>query len=253
LREHLDACAACRALVRDLAELDEAPLEPAQREKIWGMIRSGIAAEESAKAAPRAPWWRSIFPPVAIVAATLVLVLIGGRMMRNPQRPPSPVSQSRPPEAVAPPTPSVLRADKPPIMLPASALLVWRGETGAAQDPGKELRAALVPYEADQYAEAAQRLEGLAKKYPRMGEARFYLGVCQLFLDRPADAATSLKTAHTLASPALRDHAAWYLAVAYHRSGHDSDARPLLEQLCQSTGTNSVKACTALKELQVVQ
>jgi hypothetical protein len=256
VRKHVSACAACSVLVRDLAELDESPLQPTGREKIWGMIRSGISAEEAAaKPATSPAWWKLIFrpAPVAIFAAAAVLLVVGGRLLHEPQPPAPVVTRTHPPEPVAPPPAGVLRVEKAPVILPASAVLVWRGDANAGNTQGKDLREALLPYEADQYAEAAQRLEGLAKKYPRLAEAHFYLGVSRLFLDRNADAAASLKTARSLAGPALRDHTAWYLAIAWHKGGHDADARPLLEQLCRSNGTNSDKACTALKELPVVQ
>ena len=264
VREHLRACAACTALVQDLSELDEAPLAAKEQEKIWGRIRAGIAAEESAlkPAAPRSGWWTLLFRPlpVAILAAAVILVVIGGRLpywQKSRQQPTAVVSQARQPEArqrqSLPPVSSVLRLDKPPVMLPVSAVLIWRGEADAGNARDKDLRTALAPYEADQYAEAAQRLENLTKKYPRLGEAHFYLGVCQLFLEHNDDAAASLNTARNLVQPALGDDADWYLALAYHRTGRNGEASPLLEKLCHATGKNSDKACAGLKELLVVQ
>ena len=257
VKAHMEACATCRSLAHDLAELDDVPLQPTEREKIWGMIRAGIAAEESgAKAAAPTPWWRLFLRPipVAIAAAAVVLLAIGGRLMRDPQ-PPAAVAvnqPSQPPVATAPHA-GVLRPDKAPVLLPASALLIWRGDSSAANTQGKELREALIPYQADQYGEAVQRLESLAKKYPRLAEAQFYLGVSQLLMERNDDAVASLKAARSLAGLALRDQAAWYLAVAWHRTGRDADARPLLEHLCQAGGATSERACSGLKELQLVQ
>jgi tetratricopeptide (TPR) repeat protein len=256
VKAHMDMCTACSSLVRDLTELDDAPLEPTERERIWGMIRAGIAAEESAAKPAAPPWWKLLLrpAPVAAAAAAAVLLAIGAGLLRNPQPPPVvATSRSPQPAAAAPPAVSVLRPDKAPILLPASAVLVWRGDSGAANTQGKELREALIPYEADQYDEAAQRLEGLSKKYPRLAEAQFYLGVSRLFLERNGDAAASLESARALAGPALRDQASWYLALAYHRTGRDSDARPLLEPLCRAAGANSERACSALKELHLVQ
>lgn len=86
-----------------------------------------------------------------------------------------------------------------------------------------------------------------------MAEAQFYLGVCRLFMDRNADAVTSPEKAHSLASPALAGDAAWYLALAYHRSRRDDDARSLLEKLCSANGKNSAKACSGIMELPVKQ
>lgn len=255
LNTHVAHCAACASLASDLFTLDEAPLELNVQERIWGRIRSGVAAEgiRVQAAARRSAWWKFPFRamPMALAAAAL-LVTVGVRLQR-PQPPTAVVSQVRRPETVTPDPTGVLRLEKPPVMLPAAALLVWRGASDAGNTPGRSLRAALVPYEADRYGEAAEGLESLAKKYPALAEAHFYLGICRLFVGRNADAAASLKVAHNLAHAALADDAAWYLALAYHRNGRDGDARPLLEKLCSATGKNSGKACSGLKELSVVQ
>jgi TolA-binding protein len=257
LNEHVAHCAACAALASDLFTLDEAPLPVSEQERIWDRIRSGIAVEElSAQAkAPRSAWWRFLLRPMpmAMAAVAVVLGTIGVRLVQHPHEFAAVVSQTRQPAAVTPPPAGVLRLEKPPVMLPAAAVLLWRGAPDAGNAPRQELRDALVPYEKDRYAEAAERLEALAGKYPALAEAHFYLGVCRLFLDRSADAATSLNEAHRLAHPALAGDAAWYLALAYHRSGRDGDARPLLEKLCSAAGKDSAKACSGLKELSVVQ
>jgi tetratricopeptide (TPR) repeat protein len=254
VRDHMAACAACTALARDLSNMDEAPLAAKEQARIWDRIRAGIAAEESAlkTAAPRSGWRALLFRPVpvAILAAAVILAVIGGRLLHQPRpRPTAALGPARQPEAVAPPDSTAFRLDKPPVMLPASALLVWRGaaEAGSAQD--KELREALIPYAADQYAEAARRLESLTKEDPRLETAHFYLGICRLFLERNDDAAASLKAARGLAHPLLADEADWYLALAYHRTGRNGEARPLLEKLCHATGKNSGKACAGLREL----
>jgi tetratricopeptide (TPR) repeat protein len=256
LNEHVAHCAACASLGSDLSTLDEAQIGASGQERIWGRIRCGIAAEEigAPAKAPRAVWWKFLLRPMPLsMAVAALLVVVGVRFVVQPQPPAAVVSQTRQPEAPTPPPAGVLRLEKPPVMLPAAAVLLWRGASDAGNAPRQELRDALVPYEADRYAEAAEGLEGLAKKYPALAEAHFYLGVCRLFLDRNADAVTSLTAAHRLARPPLADDAAWYLALAYHRGGRDGDARPLLEKLCTATGKNAAKACAGIRELPVVQ
>ena len=166
LDEHVAHCAACASLASDLFTLDEAPLHAIEQERIWGRIRSGIAAGECSPraTAPRSAWWR--FPlrpiPMAMAAVAVVLVTIGVRWAQHPDEPTAVVSQSRQPEAGTPSPAGVWRLEKPPVMLPAAAVLVWRGASDAGNAPRQELRDALVPYEADRYAEAAERLEALA-------------------------------------------------------------------------------------------
>ena len=261
VREHMGACAACTLLARDLFQLDEAPLPAEEKEKIWGRIRTGIAAEQPVKTAPPRPGWRALLfrpVPVAALAAAAILAVVGTRLVQHSQRPTAAVSQAGQPQAAAPSPSTAFRLDKAPVMLPASALLVWRGEAearpaGLGNAQSKELREALIPYAADQYAEAAQRLENLTKKYPRLAEAHFYLGVCRLFLGHDDEAVASLKAASGLTYPVLSDAADWYLALAYHRIGRNGEARPLLEKLCHSAGKNSEQACAGLKERPVVQ
>jgi tetratricopeptide (TPR) repeat protein len=257
VNRHMAECAACFSLDSDLFTLDEEPLQAGSREKIWGRIRSGIAEEEfRPQAAPaRSAWWRSLLRPmpVAVAAAAVILLAIGVRMAQQSSAPLTAVNKAQQPKVVTPPQPAFIALDKPPIMLPAAAVLVWRGASDTASAASQELSGALEPYAANQYADAEQRLDSLTRKYPAFAEAQFYLGVCRLFLDRNEEAVTSLKSAQKLAGPALADDAAWYLALAYHRTGHDGDARPLLEKLCNAAGKDSQKACAGITKLSVVQ
>jgi TolA-binding protein len=195
LNQHVARCAACASLASDLFTLDEAPLEAGEQQRIWGRIRSGIAAEELSRraAASHSAWWRALLRPmpVAVAAAAALLVLIGVRSVQHLRQPAATVSQARRPDAAAPPA-AALRLEKPAVMLPPAAVLVWRGSPDAGIAARQQLQDALAPYQADEYGEAAARLEALAKKYPSMAEAQFYLGVCRLFLDRNGDAVTSL-------------------------------------------------------------
>jgi hypothetical protein len=254
VNQHVAECAACATLANDLFTLDEAPLEAVEQERIWGRIRTGIAADELKPAAARSGWWQFLLRPLplAVVAAAVVLAVIGMRSMQQSPGPTVAVTQPASPVAY-PPARSVLQLEKPPVMMPAAAVLVWRGaDSGNAAR--EELQKALAPYEAGRYGDAVSSLTSLSSKYPQMAEAHFYLGVSLLFQDQNADAAASLKTAQGLASNSktLAGAAAWYLALAYHRTGRDNDARPLLESLCSANGDNSSKACAGLKELPVV-
>ena len=208
--------------------------------------------------------------PIAAAAAVVLVslsVLVGVNLIRRSRdahvaalnsgptqtasEPPSSTSldQSIP----SPPVESAFRLEKAQVRLPASAVILWRGEAGAGNSPLKELERALAPYRTDNYSEAEPRLEAVARKYPRLAEARYYLGVCQLFLNNNQEAAANLKIARNLAQKELATDAEWYLALAYHKSQRDGDARPLLEELCHAAGKDSTRSCAALGELSTKQ
>jgi tetratricopeptide (TPR) repeat protein len=248
VKHHLEGCRLCQAVVADLEALDGADLDSARRKRIWKRIQQEVP-HAGADARVRAWWnlWLRPLPVTAMVFAVLALV-VGPRVFRDRRQPAPTTAQNQTP--VAPPASSALRLEKPPVILPASAVVVWRGHEDASIKQSKELQQALAPYGADNYAEAAQRLDRLRKKYPRLAEAPFYLGVSQLFLNQNEDATKSLKDAVNLADQPLADEANWYLALALYRSGRGEVASSVLEPLCHAGGTNSARACLGIKELQ---
>jgi TolA-binding protein len=287
---HVEDCPMCRLLVHDLELLDQAPLSEHDANRIWARIESGIALK-GLSLQPRfiptdplntgptaAKWWMPFFRPWVVSAAAFAVIVlaigisVGIRLMRAPKN--NSEASGRLPQVSAGdnttaaipaqsiPSPSTSTAgafllEKAPVRLPASAAMVWRGGADADSDRAsaqlKDLEQALVPYRSGNYAEAEARLKRVAEKYPRLAEARFYLGVSELFLNQDQDAAGSLKTTRSLADQALAAKAAWYLAVAYHRLGQGDQVRPILEKLCHSTGKDSARACAALGELSKVQ
>jgi len=275
--EHLSRCPVCTLIKRDLAEIDGALLPDQAREAIWRRIRAGMAVEDEPFRETRVAgrWWQSIFQPWP-VAAALAVILVGfsvlvtvNLMRRSPERPQdvalngTPVPPIQPPsqpgssQPLSPTAESAFRLQKAAVTLPATGVMVWRGhaDDGNAQvSPQiKDLAGALAPYRTDNYAVAADRLEHVRRKYPRLAEAPFYLGVCQLFLNQNQEAVANLKMAQALARKQLAADAGWYLALGYHRSGLDNEARPILEKLCHSAGKDSARACAALGELTTPQ
>jgi tetratricopeptide (TPR) repeat protein len=275
ITRHLETCALCKLIARDLDEVDAVPIVETDRAKIWKHIQSEIPPKETQappmKVAGLWPkWWRSWLSPVPIALAATAVILIGIlfgasllRRMRVPQQealstsgsssnpsgveqePTQPAPQPSPPSA---PGSNAFLLEKPPVRLPASAVMIWRGEEDQGSSQAKELEQALVPYRTDDYAVAEARLAKLSQKYPGSREARFYLGVCQLFLNKNQEAVASLAAAASLSRKPLTGETDWYLAIAYHRSGRDDDARKLLERLCRTGGKDSVRACAALSE-----
>jgi TolA-binding protein len=253
VNQHLEGCRLCQSVVADLEALDSADLDTGAQERIWRRIQPGISGQNVATDGRVRSWWNLWLRPLplaAMVAAVLALV-VGLRVLRDRGQPATTTAQNQ--TSAAPPTPSALRLEKAPIILPASAAVVWRGQEDASIKRNRELKQALAPYEADNYAEAAQRLLGLRKKYPRMAEAPFYLGVSQLFLNQNEDATRSLKEAVKLANQPLADEATWYLALALHRTGQSELATSLLEPLCRAGRKSSGRACAGVKELRAQQ
>ena len=251
VNQHLESCRLCQSVVADLEALDGPDLNAAGRKRIWKRIQQEIP-DAGTEARVRS-WWNLWLRPVPVAAmgfAVLALV-VGLRVLREGRTPATTTAQNE--TSTAPPTPSALRLEKAPIILPASTVVVWRGQQDASIKQNKELTQALAPYEADNYAEAAQRLDRLRKKHPRLAEASFYLGVSQLFLNQNEDATKSLKDAVNLADQPLADEATWYLALALCRTGRSELAGSLLDQLCHGGGKNSARACLGIKELQARQ
>ena len=245
INRHLEKCSVCKALLADLEALDGLELGRAGRQRIWNQIRAGMP-EQAAEAA-RFGWMRPL--PLAGAFAALILLVTGMVLMRNRQAPTAITVETHPPASVST-EPSVFRLEKAPVILPASAAILWRGQEDASAQPANDLKRALAPYESGDYTEAAGRLVALRKKYPRMAEASFYLGVCQLFLTQDEQATKTLRDAVKLASPPLKNQATWYLALADYRIGKPDLASGLLNQLCQAGGTDSGRACAGIKELE---
>lgn len=247
ITRHLESCRFCKSLLSDMEELDDFELDKATRERIWDRVQQGVQARSSSarRASFTWSWWLRPIPVTAMAAVTVVLAI--GIVFLS-KRQPSTVAQNHQTPA-APAAPSVFALEKAPVMLPASAVIVWRGQEDASAKPARELKQALVPYEAGDYLEAANRLEVLRHKNPRMAEAAFYLGVSRLFLNQNEKAAVILKDAVNLAGPSLYDQATWYLALAYYRTGKPDLAGGLLEPVCKAGRKDSSRACAGVKEL----
>lgn len=235
---HLERCPSCQTLARDLAAEELSGLPDEARER----IRAGIPREEPRRRAAIRGWWVWAGIPVA---ASLV---IGFLLFRSPApRPDQPAGTST---AAAPApaerTSSPLRLTKPPIQLPATALLFRGGGEAAGENALLEGMAA---FRRDDYATAARLLRRAAKQEPRVAEAHFYLGVSLLFLERNSEAAAALESAEAIAEGELAREAAWYLAIALHARGDRQAAARSLEKLCRMPGARHEEACRALADM----
>ena len=91
----------------------------------------------------------------------------------------------------------------------------------------------------------------LVRRHPRSAAGQLYLGVSLLFLQRDAEARAALEAAERLAEkePDVASEAAWYLALACHRTGQRECAAARLQTLCAGKGERAARACAGLAEL----
>lgn len=225
---HLQACRRCSALLRDLSDPELADPQPEEAARIRNRVLNGVAS-------PR-------LRPSFALAAGVSLALIGALLWYSSSK----VVPTNPTPVQTAPRQTVFRVEKAPVKLPAS-MLVWRGEGGGyAADLGRAIKL----YRNDQYEQAAQELEGVARTYPQSLEAHFYLGVSQLLLGRASDARASLLRAHELDRGSLGDDISWYLALANVKTGNAADAVGELRKLCAKPGEYSARACSGIQEIE---
>ncbi len=247
---HVAECRLCRALSEDLIATAPGPTSE-EMERIRAKIRAQAPAP--ARQVPRRMFaW--IWSPVPAFAVLVVAAAGAFWLYRaGTLGPPSPPPRVAPPVAAvaAVPPPPVLPLEKPPVRLPLSTSLIWRGGAPDAQQQRylEDLGLALAPYRDGEFAEAGGRLESLAQKRPTP-EVLFYLGVCRVFIGRYDGAVQALAEARQAASPPLAEEAAWYLAVAYERAGRVTEAAGELERLCRAGSARRAEACVALTQLK---
>jgi TolA-binding protein len=228
---HVAHCVVCQALVDALDDSSVGSLTAEEQAR----IRQRVDGELSRL--PRALVWNRSWH---LAAACAVLVAAGSLFVwQSRQRPTAPTPDAS----------SVFHLEKPSMRAPDKDDLVWRG--ASRPEEAQDLARALEPYDANNFAEAARRLQQVVSRYPQSAAGHFYLGVCDLFLGRDADGATALENAERLAKdqPDVAREAKWYLAVAYRRLGQNARAAAQLDALCLGGGPRAVQACAGLREL----
>lgn len=241
IERHVALCPICRQLSQDLAEHEFPSVSAAEDRRIR-------ARWQRAGTQPAHFWlrsWQMLSLAAVITASVMVMVVV--RSTRQAPTVPKMVTRAVPP---APATTDVFTLAKAAIKVPATAALTFRGGSNAGKAYLGDLAAALEPYRADDYAEAARRLESLSRKYPDAAEPLFYAGVSQLFLNQNDAAIRLLEAARQHPGDTLRDDIAWYLAVAFDRAGRTADARREAEALCMDPGEYKERACAAANAIK---
>jgi hypothetical protein len=240
---HQRHCAPCQVLARDLTDPELTAPGRLEASRIWRSVSERVAA--SPPQAPRP--WRSLrlsCLATASAAATIVTVVVAGWWTFGTLGPPPTVPAPRL-EVTQYRTPR-LAFEKPPVALPLASVLTWRDGQGTGADGYlAQLAHALTPYRLDDIAEAARRLDVVARTHPT-SEVHFYLGVCRLLLAEHDLAIAELLQARRGADRALARESTWYLAVADERAGRPDAAAAELRTLCGGPGARQAEACAAL-------
>ena len=201
---HVASCAACRALVADLAALDiEVPASLDSR--VLG--RGAPAGPRGGRRCWR--WRRRSWLPSRSASSTATA-------RRHRARWRSVASGPTPATPAASGTAGTWDVKKPALLLPLATALVVRGE---AEEASRALGAALAPYRTDDYVAAERLLEAVVQKYPASADAWFYLGSTRLLDGDPAGAREALTEARARGVGDRDDEAAWLLATAEARTG----------------------------------
>jgi hypothetical protein len=239
---HVARCVVCQTLGEALADPDVGSLTPEEHERILGRVRGELDRST------RAFWSRSWQLSAAV--ACVALVAAGSMFVwRSRSGPTAPAPSRRTVIVHVPEALSAFHLEKPWTQAPAETGLVWRGSP--QPEEAGVLARALEPYDANDFVEAARRLQEVVSRYPQSAAGHFYLGVSELFLGRDAAGAIALEHAERLAkgNAELAREARWYLALAYQRMGQTARAASLLDALCKAPSLRAAQACAGLREL----
>jgi hypothetical protein len=133
----------------------------------------------------------------------------------------------------------------PEVRLPPDLILTMRGAEGDREGFLKSFGAAIAPYRAGRFAEAAAALTPVAERYADVAEVWFYLGTSRLYSGAAPEAIESLRRAQS--SAVVGDDARWLEAVALQRAGREGEARASLASLCSAAGQYQQQACAVIK------
>lgn len=237
---HIESCKLCNALREGLLESHEGTPTRSDVDNLWKRIQLGLPRRRFRMARPL---------PLALAAS--VLLAIGLTFFHNPVERKAGLPASIPVSPAVPNNPVfALTLSKPPLRLPLD-LLTWRGKDEPSQEKYlSELGWAMEPYQREDFAQAVERFEQLASKYPKQVEPVFYGAVSRLFLNRLDEARSSLERARQMETGALGQDIQWYLAVVYERTLQAHEASSILQHLCATDGPYQRMACDNYQRLR---
>lgn len=240
---HIESCTLCRTLLADLHHLPQPGITSAERDRIRHKLP--LVASPPRNAGWR--WYAVASAAAALVIASVLLVVHQTKHptaahVTGPFPPPAAQAQAatQPDKPTASADVQVAKLDPP---LDASPALVLRGEPTSSEPTTQQLAPAFDAYTRSDYPLATERFSQLAKQFPRSGTPFLYLGVTQLLTNDNANALFNLTRAEQFVTPAQKDAASWYRAIAALRTGA-ANATQLLHSLCgRDASTYSQQAC----------
>jgi hypothetical protein len=229
VRTHIASCDLCHTLHETFATAHAA--DDARVASTWTRTRAKVRKSSPLRLAGY----------FMAAAAALIIAVTSGVFLPRGRPNVQPVD-------VAPPV-YVLPLEKAPLKLPLDSL-TWRSSEESSSSPYlTELGQALEPYHRNEFSDAVHRLAQLAKRYPQRVEPAFYIGVSELFLNRPSSALQALGRARELGGAALVPDIAWYEAIAHEREQRPQQTATLLEELCASDNPYQKQSCEARPRL----
>ena len=190
--------------------------------------------------------WSLRIAAAAVLVLAVPLVWYAGRQMIGVRPASLQITVAPQPGTPPPALPLKIAVEKASLAVLATETIALRGRPSPRRALLDDLAIALEPYRQDDFAEAATRLGGLREKRPDAPEITYYLGVCLLLLDRPADAIAPLADAARRMTPP--DEARFYVSVARVNAGQTDAGLAELTRLCNSRSDAAARACEALKQ-----
>jgi TolA-binding protein len=178
----------------------------------------------------------------ALAAAAILVLAVRG--IEEPAPPTTSATGTREAELPSEPAPDLrqLSAIEPPRFTPPRL----RSVEGEARRVFVE---AMRSYERGDYAAAVPGLEAAVRADPAYPAAHFFLGVCSLQLDQPADAMRHLRDVVRLGESPYLEDAHFFLAKAQIRGGDVEAARGELRTVVALEGDRRAEASRLLAEL----
>ena len=234
VRSHVQTCATCQQLSRDLAAVfAEDPAGDAV-----ARIRARVTAAPSPRPGRLYLWLGGLAAAAAM--AWFLFVPRGST-------PPAPETQLARATPVAIPT--VFVVDRP-IIPPGDVDLTVRGDVSKRVSLEDQIAAALDRADKGDLAGAILELEQVAKRNGTSRIAALALGAVQLRAGRNAEAVETFDRAQGLTpNPAVTDEFDWFYSIALVRTVNKDRARTLLDGVCRRGGARSASACAGLAEL----
>jgi hypothetical protein len=234
-------------LVSDLEHLPQPGITAAERAR----IRQKLPLIAPTARAGGWRWYTVAGAAAALVIAGVLLTINQTEHPRQAHIDVPTVSEPAQTQTASPLPPSPSAEPKvaklePPVDL--SPALVLRGEANASEPTAQQLAPAFDAYSRNDYPLAAQRFSQLAKQFPRSGTPFLYLGVTQLLTNNNADALFNLTRAEQFVSPAQKEAASWYRAIAAQRTDAPN-ASELLHTICGRNGSRYAQQACQLEQM----